>query len=76
MGSRLVDRWPKTASGLPSTSGCTATVLFIKGSQVYIGHVGDSSLVVGYTKNPTDATYNGNWLAKKLTKVFITLKFS
>ena len=65
------DRWPKTASGLPSTSGSTATVLFIKKSKVYIGHVGDSSLVIGYTKNPTDPVENISWLAKKLTKVHL-----
>ncbi|RMZ97318.1 phosphatase 1D, partial [Brachionus plicatilis] len=40
-------QWPKTASGLPSTSGTTATVLFIKKSKAYVGHVGDSGLVIG-----------------------------
>lgn len=47
--------WPRTASGLPSTSGTTATVVFVKGSRVYVGHVGDSGLVVGVktTNNPT-----------------------
>lgn len=40
--------WPKTASGLPSTSGSTATVLFIRKSKAYVGHVGDSGLLIGY----------------------------
>lgn len=58
-----LDKWPKTPSGLPSTSGSTATVLFIRNSKAYVGHVGDSGLVIGYTKKSST-----NWLAKKLTK--------
>ena len=46
-----LNNWPKTPSGLPSTSGSTATVLFIKKSKAYVGHVGDSGLVIGYNKN-------------------------
>ncbi|XP_069700977.1 protein phosphatase 1D isoform X2 [Periplaneta americana] len=43
-----LESWPKTASGLPSTSGTTASVAFIRKGKIYIGHVGDSSIVLGY----------------------------
>ncbi|CAG2163000.1 unnamed protein product [Oppiella nova] len=39
--------WPKTASGLPSTSGTTASVVFIMNGKYYTGHVGDSRIVLG-----------------------------
>lgn len=42
-----LDSWPKTISGLPSTAGTTASVVFIKGRKMYIAHVGDSSVVLG-----------------------------
>jgi len=42
------ESWPKTVSGLPSTSGTTASVAFIRKGKIYIGHVGDSSIVLGY----------------------------
>ena len=62
--------WPATASGLPSTSGTTATVLFIKKSKAYVGHVGDSGLVIGYTKGMTGklSTLHTPWYGKKLTR--------
>lgn len=43
-----VGKWPKTVSGLPSTSGTTSSVAFIRHGKMYIGHVGDSKIVVGY----------------------------
>ncbi|CAF3053624.1 unnamed protein product [Rotaria sp. Silwood2] len=42
-----VEKWTKTSSGLTSTSGCTASVVFVRGNKLYIGHVGDSSIVIG-----------------------------
>ncbi|CAF0878595.1 unnamed protein product [Brachionus calyciflorus] len=54
--------WNKTPSGLPSTSGTTATILFIKKNKAYCGHVGDSGLVIGYTRD------NDSWQGKKLTR--------
>lgn len=42
------DQWPRTASGWPSTSGTTASVAFIRRQKIYIGHVGDSGIVLGY----------------------------
>lgn len=39
--------WPKTVSGLPSTSGTTASVVFIRRGKVYCAHVGDSGVVLG-----------------------------
>lgn len=44
----ILETWPRTATGLPSTSGTTATVAFIKKGKIYVGHVGDSCIVLGY----------------------------
>lgn len=41
------EKWPKTASGLPSTAGTTASIAFIRRGKIYIGHVGDSAIVLG-----------------------------
>ena len=39
--------WRKTASGLPSTAGTTASICFIKRGKLFIGHVGDSGIILG-----------------------------
>ncbi|KAK7874046.1 hypothetical protein R5R35_004596 [Gryllus longicercus] len=44
---RQLDRWPKTPVGFPSTSGTTASIAFIRRGKIYIGHVGDSAIVLG-----------------------------
>ncbi|KAK7925058.1 hypothetical protein WMY93_007368 [Mugilogobius chulae] len=46
--------WPKTLTGLPSTSGTTASVVVIRGVHMYIAHVGDSAVVVGVKENDSD----------------------
>ncbi|CAG5128621.1 unnamed protein product [Candidula unifasciata] len=43
----VLDSWPKTPTGLPSTAGSTATIAIIKQGKLYTGHVGDSALVLG-----------------------------
>ena len=43
----IIDKWPRTASGLPSTAGTTASIAFIRRGKIYIGHVGDSAIVLG-----------------------------
>ena len=58
-----VDKWTKTSSGLTSTSGCTASVIFVRGNKLYIGHVGDSSVVVG----EGDSLYD-NWKGTRITR--------
>lgn len=47
----FLDKWPKTASGLPSTAGTTASVAFIRRGKLYIGHVGDSGIILGYQED-------------------------
>ncbi|KAL5016493.1 hypothetical protein ScPMuIL_006082 [Solemya velum] len=49
-----VDTWPRTVSGLPSTSGTTASIAIIKNSKLYIGHVGDSGIVLGFDDSRSD----------------------
>uniref|UniRef100_A0A1A7XC94 Protein phosphatase 1D magnesium-dependent, delta isoform b n=1 Tax=Iconisemion striatum TaxID=60296 RepID=A0A1A7XC94_9TELE len=48
--------WPKTITGLPSTSGTTASVVVIRGVHMYVAHVGDSAVVVGVKENDSDIT--------------------
>uniref|UniRef100_A0A158R3V0 PPM-type phosphatase domain-containing protein n=1 Tax=Syphacia muris TaxID=451379 RepID=A0A158R3V0_9BILA len=43
----VVDCWPLTASGYQSTAGTTASVAFIMQGKIFIGHVGDSAIIVG-----------------------------
>jgi hypothetical protein len=51
------ESWPKTVYGLPSTSGTTASVAFIRKGKIYIGHVGDSSIVLGYQEEGMFETF-------------------
>ncbi|KAM5274825.1 protein phosphatase 1D [Ctenodactylus gundi] len=46
--------WPKTMTGLPSTSGTTASVVIIRGMRMYVAHVGDSGVVLGVQDDPKD----------------------
>ncbi|XP_045605665.2 uncharacterized protein Pp2C1 [Procambarus clarkii] len=59
---KVLDQWPRTASGWPSTSGTTASVAFIRRQKIYIGHVGDSGIVLG-CEDP-----NGSWHGEALTR--------
>jgi protein phosphatase 1D len=44
------EKWSRTASGFPSTAGTTASVAFIRKGKIYLGHVGDSQIVLGFAK--------------------------
>lgn len=44
----FLENWPRTPSGLPNTSGTTASIAFIMRGKIYTGHVGDSCIVLGY----------------------------
>ncbi|GIX78372.1 protein phosphatase 1D [Caerostris darwini] len=57
-----VDYWPKTASGLPSTAGTTASIAFIRKGKLYTGHVGDSRIVIGLKDQGSE-----EWQAESLT---------
>ena len=50
----LLAEWPKTLTGLPSTSGTTASVVIIRGQRMYVAHVGDSAVVLGVQDDPLD----------------------
>ncbi|GIY34915.1 protein phosphatase 1D [Caerostris extrusa] len=60
---REVGKWPKTVSGLPSTSGTTSSIAFIRRRKLYIGHVGDSKIVLGF-----QLPGSTEWCAYALTK--------
>jgi len=42
-----LENWSKTASGLPSTAGTTASIAFVRRGKIFVGHVGDSGIVLG-----------------------------
>ncbi|NWW91891.1 PPM1D phosphatase, partial [Rhynochetos jubatus] len=50
----IAAEWPKTMTGLPSTSGTTASVVIIRGTKMYVAHVGDSGVVLGVQDDPKD----------------------
>ncbi|KAI5098944.1 protein phosphatase 1D [Silurus meridionalis] len=51
---KKLPEWPRTATGLPSTSGTTASVVVIRRDRVYVAHVGDSAVVLGVQDSPND----------------------
>ncbi|XP_057676384.1 protein phosphatase, Mg2+/Mn2+ dependent, 1Db isoform X2 [Corythoichthys intestinalis] len=53
---KQLPEWPKTITGLPSTSGTTASVIVIRGVHMYVAHVGDSAVVVGVKENESSIT--------------------
>ena len=44
---KALPTWKKTNQGHPSTAGTTASVCFIKRGKLFVGHVGDSGIVMG-----------------------------
>lgn len=48
--------WPRTATGLPSTSGTTASIAVIRRDRLYVAHVGDSAVVLGTQDDPNEET--------------------
>ncbi|XP_063311186.1 protein phosphatase 1D [Pelobates fuscus] len=52
---KKLPEWPKTMTGLPSTSGTTASVVIIRGNKMYVAHVGDSGVVLGVQPNSKDS---------------------
>lgn len=51
---KKLPEWPKTATGLPSTSGTTASIVVIRRDRMYVAHVGDSAVVLGVQDQPSD----------------------
>ena len=62
-----LEKWPKTVSGLPSTAGTTASIAFIRRGKIYIGHVGDSAIVLGFDDSGND-TEEKVWKSEPLTR--------
>ncbi|XP_028276281.1 protein phosphatase, Mg2+/Mn2+ dependent, 1Da [Parambassis ranga] len=50
---KKLPEWPKTLTGLPSTSGTTASVVVLRGNRMYVAHVGDSAVVLGVQDDPS-----------------------
>jgi protein phosphatase 1D len=54
--------WPKSVYGV-HLSGTTASVALFKNGKIYVGHVGDSSIVLGYQRED-EVLWNGRTLTK------------
>uniref|UniRef100_A0A8C5EC04 Protein phosphatase, Mg2+/Mn2+ dependent 1D n=1 Tax=Gouania willdenowi TaxID=441366 RepID=A0A8C5EC04_GOUWI len=50
---KKLPEWPKTLTGLTSTSGTTASVVVLRGNRMFVAHVGDSAVVVGVQDDPS-----------------------
>jgi len=59
-----LENWAKTGSGLPSTAGTTASICFIRRGKIFVGHVGDSGIVLG----EQDEERPDVWKCKPLTR--------
>ena len=59
-----LENWAKTGSGLPSTAGTTASIAFIRRGKIFIGHVGDSAIILG-SQDPDNPDI---WRAEPLTR--------
>jgi len=59
-----LENWAKTGSGLPSTAGTTASIAFIRRGKIFVGHVGDSAIILG----EQDDSDPEEWNAKMLTR--------
>ncbi|XP_035390401.1 protein phosphatase, Mg2+/Mn2+ dependent, 1Da isoform X2 [Electrophorus electricus] len=53
---KKLPEWPRTATGLPSTSGTTASIAVIRRDRLYVAHVGDSAVVLGVQDGPSEDT--------------------
>lgn len=60
--------WRKTASGLPSTAGTTASICFIKRGKLFIGHVGDSGIILGERQSTDEDSIRKGWSSRRLTQ--------
>uniref|UniRef100_A0A336LTF7 CSON004120 protein n=1 Tax=Culicoides sonorensis TaxID=179676 RepID=A0A336LTF7_CULSO len=56
------ENWPRTHAGFYSTAGTTASIAFIKNGKLFVGHVGDSKIVLGMEHD-----HHENWISKELT---------
>ena len=65
-----IGTWPRTLSGHPSTAGTTVSVVFLRNGRMYVGHVGDSSVVVGHRK----PSMLSNLTAEMITVVCIIIR--
>ena len=59
-----LENWAKTGSGLPSTAGATASIAFIRRGKIFVGHVGDSGIVLG----EQDEERPDQWTCRPLTR--------
>lgn len=61
---KKLPEWPKTVMGHPCTAGTTAALVIIRGNKLYVAHVGDSAVFMGYTETDDSSEI----LTKELTE--------
>lgn len=62
--SEKLSEWPKRASGNNCTAGTTANVAFIRQSKMFVGHVGDSRIILG-----RQVVGENSWKSNSLTTI-------
>ena len=68
-----LENWAKTGSGLPSTAGTTASIAFIRRGKIFVGHVGDSGIVLGEQDDERPDIWNSKPLTRQV--LMIIMKF-
>ena len=63
----FVESWPSARPGMLSTAGTTASLAIVRGSSLYIGHLGDSGIVLGRDEGVRDAHGQRRLSAVRLT---------
>ncbi|XP_043574029.1 protein phosphatase 1D-like [Chiloscyllium plagiosum] len=63
---KKLPEWPKTMTGLPSTSGTTASVVIICQNKMYVAHVGDSGVVLGAHSGLSEARRDRDTMVQAL----------
>ena len=61
------ESWPSARPGVLSTAGTTASVAIVRGVSLYIGHLGDSGIVLGRDDGVQDAQGQRKLTAVRLT---------
>ncbi|CAJ0942974.1 unnamed protein product, partial [Mesorhabditis belari] len=63
----VVAQWKRTASGYQSTAGTTASVAILREGKIYMGHVGDSAIILGKRVREIDEAGKMNIRMKAIT---------
>lgn len=67
-GGCVSESWPSARPGVRSTAGTTVSLAIVRGCALYIGHLGDSGIVLGRDEGVQDAHGQRRLTAVRLTE--------